>query len=181
MSFQPNTDNVHPGVLLGKPLFVGLELEGVRQGMQTLFVADPRIELRHLVTDTGSLIPIGGQVYLGAGRQSPVNVALATELVNRGYKVTLDVTQFDQLASVPLVPGQVLVTLTVLMMDTAGNLVNPVGDLHAAFLAYRAHPGLVQVKLDWGTRIVILNNDQAFFNGFDGYGNDKPVQPLGAI
>lgn len=173
-----NLANAQPGLLLGHSLFYGIEQEGPRKGEPTVFVGDPSV----VYTTLEPHLHLCTQVYLGGNRLSSVNWKTAMEvLVNTDKKITVETT--DILSAEKWVTSldkehlsRVSITLTCLMLDTENQPVSPeVVPIVTAFTLHNKHPEIYQVKIDWGQRVLIVHNNEAYLNDFSGYHADIPL------
>lgn len=175
----------HVSLLLDARLFSGIEQEGPYKGLKTLFVADPDLTWEELAPHTQG----HAQLYFGAARLSPINwQAVEQALLQTGLVVTAEAASVDcvrflqqsihpQMDSVLATAWQRLhLVLTALMLLPSGEHSAPPLDLQSTFKCYRQFPNNISVKLDWGTRVLVISKENAYVNDFTGdYSSDKKL------
>lgn len=172
----------HPSLLLNARLFSGIEQEGPYKGLKTLFVADPTLTWGDLEPH----IQDHEQVYFGAARLSKVNwSAVEQALEFTKLLVTVETAKLTAQRTLAIFLGhpatrddwcRLHLVLTAFMCLPTGQLVAEPLDLEKAFMAYRQFPNNISIKLDWGTRVLVISRENTYLNDFTGdYSSDKKI------
>ena len=178
----------HPGVILDAPLFFGIELEGPRKGMPTIFVKGtetPLLDICYAIDKYEAK-----QVYFGSGRLSEWSVEQVVTLLTmqdrKDLLATIEVgARMDgdllALASIlnslpPEVLSRCLFVVTLLMMLPDFTMHSAYhGNMISAGVLLQQFPGNVVLKLDVGTVVHVLGPNESFTNGFSDYSQDVRV------
>lgn len=179
----------HPELILDAPLFFGIEQEGPRKGMRTLFVNGPDVPIFDILLAAEKYE--AEQVYLGAARCSPWNQAqFQTILRDTELKVSVECPMFTVQTVSSLITfieaqleagfGDRFLMIATLLMLKPGELVPlfsiETGDAFAlaAHLMNRC-PNNVVLKIDAGQIVHILGAKDSYSNGFSDYSKDVVV------
>lgn len=108
------------GIIIGARMFSGVEREGPRKGMQTLFVASPTVTVEEILAQNPKAI------YFGAGRLTSINEDVLEYFARSPeYLVTVETGDFSLIQNLledPLTTPSVMCILAVSMRTHAGQL-----------------------------------------------------------
>ena len=180
----------HACLILDEPLFGGIEQEGPRKGLRTLFIAGDKITFSQVEPLLGEF----DQVYLGSGRLTPVSMDLLDELASvPSLRISVEtsskevanklMTKVHELADAyPSEADKVLVVFTTEMKRPDGTdaidlpVLDRVDESIYNWYAFD-HPASVSMKVDDGTKVVITHQGRTYVNDFTaGYADDFPIK-----
>lgn len=141
------------GIITGARLFRGIEREGPRRGIETLFVAAPTVTVEEIVAQGPKAI------YFGAGRLTEINIGVLRHFsCSSGYLVTVESPNICLIESVLEDVSTRLSTLcilTVQMFGPGGEIrIRPAPKAKIVALMNR-HPTRFGVKKDDGDEVCV--------------------------
>lgn len=181
----------HSCLILDAALFGGIEQEGPRKGIHTLFVATETLTISQLsgvLTDAVLKGRPFDQVYFGAGRLQPINRELLDwTLRETNLLVTVEVPDLGALDVKALLQeweivapkNRILVVVTPWMMTKDQAIVSDSMDVSGdILLLVSEYPDSVAMKIDTGERVTIIMHTRTYSNDFEttDYGSDYRIE-----
>ena len=157
------------GIIIGARLFRGIEREGPRVGLDTLFIASPDVTISEIREQK----PVG--LYFGAGRLTKININVLRHFVeDPEYMVTLESSNLNLIAAVlkdPTTEPSVLCILaksrstmqsTMRLCDATDASIDALAAMYPNQMGIKSE-NETQVTINFGTRryVTPLNSDYA--------------------
>jgi len=160
---------VSPHLVLGHPLFRGIEREGPYSGALTLFVAGDTLRF----DDIKAHLPTCEQVYLGAGMLSDFSWRLLTDLLtNTTLRICVEVGKKKEAndlltLSLKYPPSRIYIILTPLMMRPDKSVHHVCKHLLDTYVKGRQLGANVGLKVDNGLSVTVMHGSRSYTNLVD--------------